>query len=569
MPPRATSPAARRSVSAAFAARRGAWGAGLALLAAVMLAYAPAWHGAFVWDDDFHVTRPELRSWFGLWRIWTDVMATQQFYPVLHSAFWLEHRLFGDDPTGYHFVSLGLHAANALLLVRVLARLHVPGGWMAAWIFALHPVMVESVAWISELKNTLSTGFYLCALLAWLRHRERGSGWTYGATWALFLLALGTKTVTATLPAALLVLAWWREGRLGWREHVVPLLPFFLVGIGAGSFTAFLEARLIGAEGADFALSPLERLLLAGRVPWFYLGKLVWPAELAFIYPRWTIDARELAPYAYPVATIGLLALCWRLRRRTRAPLAVVLLFGGTLVPVLGFVNVFPFQFSYVADHFQYLASLAIFGAAGAGLARVGDGLGASGRRAGAVLLVLPLAAATRGQSAIFRDSETLYRATLARNEACWLAHQNLGLLLDAGGRHPEAMMHHRRAIALKPHNAAAHLNLGISLAQQGDYAGAVPAFQAALRLQPDYAKAHRNLGAALLLSGRAAEALPHYSKAMRLATEPAAYRGYALALDATGRRGEACEQVEAALRLFPADPELLALRARWGAGQR
>jgi tetratricopeptide (TPR) repeat protein len=538
----------------------------LGLLVAVWLAYQPAWHGTFLWDDDYHVTRAELQSWSGLARIWTDVHATQQYYPVLHSAFWLEHRWFGDGPAGYHFVNLTLHALNAFLLLAALRALRVPGAWCAAAVFALHPVMVESVAWISELKNTLSTVFYLTAALAYFRFEAtRRAGWYFGA-FALFALALGTKTVTATLPGALLVLRWWRTGKLAWRADVLPVVPFFVVGAASGLFTAWVEVELIGAKGPEFALGAVERVLLAGRVLWFYAAKLAWPAELMFIYPRWHLDAGAWAQYVFPVGAIGLLlmlalaARCWR----WRGPLATALFFGGTLLPVLGFFDVFPFQFSYVADHFQYLASLGLITAVAAGVTRFfarrrQEKLG----RLAACLALAALAAATRAQSAMYRDLETLYTTTLARNPTCWLAHQNLGLLRQVEGRHEEAIAHFRAALREQPERPALHLNLGTSLAQLGRLEEAVPELEEALRLKPDYAKAHQNLGGVRLLQGRPAEALPHFAAAVRLSPGALERRGLARAYAQAGRPTEAIREYEALLRLVPGDAEATQMLAR------
>ena len=223
---------------------------GAAILLMVVVAYLPAIRGGFIWDDDAHVTKPELQSLHGLWRIWSEVGATQQYYPVLHSAFWLEHRVWGDTAAGYHLLNVLLHATAACLFVAVLRRLAVPGAWLAGMIFALHPVCVESVAWISEQKNTLSAVFYLAGALAYLRWKDsadgpssrgesrRWSAWSgqYWLATGLFVLALLTKSVTATLPAALLVMFWWRRGRLSWRDDVVPLLPWFVMGVTAGLF---------------------------------------------------------------------------------------------------------------------------------------------------------------------------------------------------------------------------------------------------------------------------------------------------------------------------------------------
>src|SRR5580704_8321403 len=172
---------------------------------AVLLAYWPALRGGLLWDDTGHITAPRLRSLYGLWRIWFDLRSTQQYYPLLHSAFWIEHRLWGDAVLGYHLVNLAQHALAACLVVLIVRRLEIPGAWLAGLVFALHPVSVESVAWISEQKSTLSAVFYLSSAFIYLgfdRTRRRSSYW-----WAfgLFVLALLTKTVTASLPAALLV----------------------------------------------------------------------------------------------------------------------------------------------------------------------------------------------------------------------------------------------------------------------------------------------------------------------------------------------------------------------------
>src|SRR5215467_4647730 len=189
------------------------WCLAVLLAGAILFAYLPALQGSFLWDDEAHVTRPDLRSLRGLGRIWFDVGATQQYYPLLHSAFWFEHRLWGDATVGYHIVTVLLHAFAVCLLLQVLRRLKVPGAALAAAIFALHPVHVESVAWIAEQKNTLSAVFYLMAMLAYLRFDEERDMPSYSLASTFFGLALLTKTVTATLPAALLVIFWWRRGR--------------------------------------------------------------------------------------------------------------------------------------------------------------------------------------------------------------------------------------------------------------------------------------------------------------------------------------------------------------------
>ena len=325
-----------------------------------LIAYYPAWHGAPLWDDDAHLTRVDLRSLTGLWRIWFDVGATQQYYPVAHSAFWLFHALWGDDTLGYHLVNIVLHATSAYLVAVILRRLAIPGAALAALIFALHPVHVESVAWITELKNTLSGVCYLGAVLTYLRFDSTRERRFYVVTLALFVLALLSKSVTASLPAALLVVFWWQRGRIRWQEDVRPLLPLFGLGLASGLFTAWVERSQIGADGPQFQFSLIERTLIAGRAVWFYLGKLVWPDPLIFSYSRWHVSQAVWWQYLFPIALAALFGGLWLIRNRTRAPLAAMLFFAGTLFPALGFVNVYPFIYSFVADHFQYLASLGV-----------------------------------------------------------------------------------------------------------------------------------------------------------------------------------------------------------------
>lgn len=527
-----------------------------ALIAVVTLtAYFPALSGDFLWDDAGHVTSPALQSWSGLGRIWFEVGATQQYYPLLHSAFWLEHRLWGDAALGYHLINVLWHVTAATLLVALLRRLAVHGAVLAGMLFALHPVCVESVAWISEQKNTLSTVFYLAAALAWLRFEEERRPARYLIATLWFLAALLTKTVTATLPAALLVVTWWRHGRLSWREDVQPLLLWFALGVAAGLGTAWLETTQIGAGGDAFALGALERGLLAGRVAWFYLGKLIWPAELTFFYPRWAIDAASAWQWLYPVATLATLAAAGWWSRRDRAPLAAVLLFGGTLFPVLGFVNVYPFVFSYVADHFQYLASLGLIALAAAAATRV-FALRSWPRWSGAVTaatVLVILGWLTWRQSGMYRDVFVLYETTLARNSASWVAHLNLGTALDEAGETEKSLPHLRRALELKPGFPETLNSLGNVLNRLGRAPEALPLLEQAVRVRPRFAAAHNTLGVTLMALARADEGIASFRRA--LAIEPALTQarvnlGWALANQ--GRVAEAAEQFEQARRQQP-----------------
>ena len=545
------------------------------LAAAVLVVYLPAIEGGYIWDDNRYVTEnPVLPQDDGLVRIWTELGATIQYYPMVFTTFWLEYRLWGLDPLGFHLTNVVLHLLSALLLWRILRRLAVPGAFLAAAFFALHPVHVESVAWITERKNVLSGFFYLAALWAWLRFaypgEEQRRRWgAYALTLLFFALALLSKTVTSTLPAVLLLIAWWKHGRIRMRE-VLPTLPMFVLGAGMGLVTVYMERSSVGCVGPDWAFSTIDRILIAGRAVWFYLGKLVVPYPLIFNYERWSIDPGALWQYVYPLAVVAVIAGLWLLRRRIgRGPLAAFLFFCGTLFPALGFIDTYPMRYSFVADHFQYLASIGPLALLAAGLMTIfprrADGqtrrAPATRRPAAATvavggLLVIILGALTWQQGQIYADRATVWRDTLEKNADSFIAHCNLGgLLLDAGNVE-EAEEHLREAVRLKPNFHEAHASLGKALVEQERVEEGVRHYREALRVKPNMAWAHQSLGSALLKLGQDEEAIASFSYALRLQPDFFAARfNLASALAADGQLGAAVAHFQAALELAPGDP--------------
>jgi tetratricopeptide (TPR) repeat protein len=578
--------------------RRVAVAAGLLLLAATVAAYVPALSAGYIWDDDDHITdNPVLRDAAGLRRIWIDLRALPQFYPLTHTTFWIEYQLWGDQPFGYHLVNILLHALNAVLVWRVLRRLGlVPGAWLAAALFALHPVHVESAAWITERKNVLSTFFYLMSMLAYLRLRplepeisahsptesarresrppgglfyalaaalirqsipeSRTPGWLfYALSLAAFMAAMLSKTVACSLPAAILLLTWWKRGRLRWRD-VTPLLPFFVVGVVLGLVTVWMERHHVGALGVEWSLTFLERVLIAGRAVWFYLGKLVWPTNLSFIYPRWDIDAGDWTQHLYPLALLAALAGLLLARRRIgRGPLTAALFFIGTLFPALGFFDVYPMRYAFVADHFQYLASVGMFALASAVFVRV---VRPWLLRALAVCVVLALlAGATWSRCGAFRDEETLWRDTLATNPSAWMASNNLALILQGRGEIDEAADLYRRALELYPDYPEAHTNYGSLLARQGRIESALDHLRRSIALNPNNDVAHNNLGNVLADLGRRVEAIRHYEQAVALRPSNVNARfNLAMELAALGRLDDAISHLTEVVRLAPDDVE-------------
>ena len=532
------------------------WLWGLILVLAVILAYQPVWYAGFVWDDDYHVTQPQLRSWTGLGCIWFDLGATKQYYPLVHSIFWVEHCFWGDEPLGYHLVNIFLHIFSAFLLLKILRQLEVPGAWLAAALWALHPVQMESVAWITELKNVLSGVFYFGSTLVYLKFdRTRKTG-AYAYSLMLFVLGLMSKSVIATLPAALLVVFWWKRGKLSWKRDILPLIPFFIVGISSGLFTAWVEQHFIGAEGTDYNYTFIERTLIAGHAIWFYLGKLFWPSDLIFIYPRWQVSESIGWQYLFPAAALLFVAALIWLSRRWRGPLAGFLFFAGTLFPALGYLNVFPFRYSFVADHFQYLACLGLIVPCAAGMVKLANFVIPERywlRSSLCAGLLLVLGVMSWQRAWVYQSLETLWTDTLAQNPECWMAHGNLGETLVKEGRMDEAMAQFQKALEIKPNYVQAHNNLGIVLVKKGREDEGIAEYEKALAINPNYAEARYNLGIALVKKGRLDEAMAQYKKALEIDPNYVAARcNLGLALAQKGQLDAAIAQFQKAVEINP-----------------
>jgi len=526
----------------------------LILAVVTMLAYQPAWHGGLLWDDDNCTTPLELRSVDGLRRIWFQPRATAQYYPLLFSSYWLQQRLWGDSPSGYHLVNLLLHIGCVVLVLKILRFLRIPGAELAAIIFALHPVNVETVAWISERKNALSGIFALAATFSYLKFDENRSRRSYALAIGLFLLGLLSKTAIVTLPLAWLVIFWWKRGAISWRRDVVPSIPFFFLAVAAGLVTRWFENTGIGYKATILDLSMLDRCLIAGRAFWFQLSNLFWPSNLMFVYPRWEINAAVWWLYLFPIGVLLLLLILWSLRRWSRAPLAGALVYLLLLLPSLGFLNIYFFIYSFVADHWQYLACLGIITPCASGIVLLTARLKAwQSLLEPGIMLVLAgvLFVLTWQQSRMYTDIETLYRTTIARNPECWMAQVNLGNILYKANRIREAMDLFKQASRIKP--AIAHYSVGNALMDKGRTSEAIEEYRQALRVNRDYAEAYNNLGSALLLIGRTSEAIDQFEQALLINPDYAeAQNNLGNALVQTGRALEAINHYKNALRMTP-----------------
>jgi tetratricopeptide (TPR) repeat protein len=448
-----------------------------------------------------------------------------------------------------------VHAANAVLVWVILRRLKIPGAWVAGLVFALHPVNVATVAWITELKNTLSMLFYAGAILLYLRFDEEHRWRWYALSLGAFLLGLLSKSAVVVLPVVLLGCIWWRRGQVRWKDFLHSV-PFFVVSLVSGWVSVWIEVwanREITVRATGF----LPRLAGAGWAAWFYLYKALLPFDLTMIYPKWEIDASHWVSYAPGVILAGCLGLFWWKRQTWGRPLLFGLgYFAVTLFPVLGFFDISFFVNSLVADHWQYYSIVGVIAMATAGWELIWRRIGEQGRDWRAVTgvaVLLGLAAATWGRCQIYTDSESLWRDNVAKNPNAWTAHYNLGNALLRADRFQDAIGHYEQAVRLKPDLELAHNNLAYALLQMGEVNGAIGHLEQALRVNPNSAEGHCNLGRALLQAGRMEDAIGHYKQAVRIKPDYVeAHYNLGIALVRLGRLTEAVGHWEQAVRIKP-----------------
>ena len=521
------------------------------------VAYQPALNGKILWDDDHHITKPELRSINGLSHIWTQLGATQQYYPLAHSVFWVEYHLWSDSTLGYHLVNILLHFFSALILLCILRRLTIPGAWFIAAVFALHPVQVESVAWITELKNTLSGFFFFATTLLYLKFDSERKRKYYLIAIGLFILGLMSKSVIAVLPVPLLIIFWWKRGKIDLKRDVLPLLPFFVIGIASGLFTSWVERKFIGAEGSAFTFTIIERCIIAGRATWFYLSKIFYPVNLIFIYPRWNVSQAVWWQYLFPVATLTLACILWMIRKRSRAPFAAFLFFMAMLFPMLGFFNIYPFRFSFVADHFQYIACIGPIVLASAGIKSTIDLINKNKLPFIKPIIygitLLMLCVFTWKQCGMYADAETLFQTVIKMNPACWMAYNNLGNIYTMTGNMDKAVANYQKALEIKPEYSEAHYNFGNALLKIGRTDEAIFHYRKSLEIKPDFAEAWNNLGNALLKTDQNSAAEACYEKALGINQNYVdAQTNIGVLLAKTGRNDEAIAHYQKALDINP-----------------
>ena len=541
------------------------WILGLLLIVGALLAYLPVWHAGYVWDDDNHLTQnPCIVGPLGFREIWTTAYADVS--PLTRSTFWLEHKLWGLAPMPYHVVNVLLHAACAIVLWRVLRALLIPGAWLGAALWELHPVSAESVAWVSEMKNTESGLFFLLSIfffVKWVRQSfetPRSFNRAYVLTLVFAALAMACKSSTVVLPAVFVLCAWWIEKKWHGRS-LGAVVPTLFMTLASSALTIGTQHAALATDiGTQWVRAWPERIAAAGDAVWFYLFKLLWPHPLMAVYPRWQIDDRQAASYLATFAVIAALFVFWLYRKSWARPwFFCFAFFLLAILPVLGLIDGTIFRYSLVFDHFQYLASMAPLALVAAGLRRGAELVPAKPWSTSPLIgcLLLFLGAATHQRASVYESDETLWTDTLAENPHCWVAHYNLANDVAQSGQDEEAVSQYKAALTLYPQNAEAHNNLANTLLRQGLANEALDQFQQAIRINPAYADAHYNFGNALVKNGRVDDGMAEFQKALE--SNPSltqARNGLGNALIQKGRIDEAIAQFQGLVYAAPKSAE-------------
>lgn len=543
-------------------APRDRWMWGVTLILLVLCVFSPAIWCGYIWDDTRYPLNAAVQNGSdGLFDIWFNpsrpatahspaVYTTPQYYPMTYTSFWVGYELWGHDPRGSHAFNIVIQAFAALLLWEVLRRLKVPGAWLAAALFAIHPLQTESVAWVSERKNVLAGLFFFASILTYLRFLRLNSddsdppsygdpGW-YWLSLILFICGLLSKSIVCSMPVVVGILIWWKRGKIS-LKNIALLIPFLICGMAMSAVTSWFEIHIVGATGSDWGFSAVDRIWIAGHVIWFYVMKLIWPVNLTLVYPKWPLGPAE---WGYVAATVAVVAILLALQKKIgRGAAAAVLIYLVTLVPAMGFINIFPMRYSYVADHFQYLSGVALIVLAVAIIARILRPLGNSKRIIGLILAIGVLgiySVSSSSQTHVFTNSETLWRNVIAKNPKAWLAYENLSLVLadqaeqsaadqqdpaqsakDAKSHAEEAIQMAQHALALRSNLADAHDNWGRALVVLKEPAQALEQFRKAEALDPKLISIKNNIGVALARLGRRQEAEQTYRRAASLSGPP------------------------------------------------
>ena len=507
-------------------------------------------------------------------RFWAST-ETPDYFPLVSTSLWLQRFFWGLNPMGYHVFNILLHALTALVLWLILCKLKFKGAWIAAAIFAVHPVHVESVAWITEIKNLQSTLFFMLTLVFYLNFINESARKWYIFSLIFFLMALLSKTSVVMLPLILLLYHWWSEGSLK-KKNLINTIPFFAFSAIFSAITVWFQYNRAGAVGEPWSVEFLERVAIAGRAVWFYSAKIIFPFDLMFIYPRWSMNPGMLSSYVPVAALITVFFILWNKRESWGHPLlAGSGYFVINLFPVLGFFNIYFMRYSFVADHWQYIASpgIIVLGvwvvtslidhaslAPSLSTNRFEKNYFQTKKRLKVsigFLLLGFLTFSTFHRAEIFQKNFSIWEDTLKKNPNAWMAHNNIGIELGRQGKLDEAIKHYKETLRLNPRYAIAHDNLGLALKQKGNLQEAAVHFRESIRHDPKFWESFNNLGYVLNELGKPDEAMDYFQQALAINPNTVeALNNLANILDAKGNVEEAKTIYEKALSIDPENAE-------------
>ncbi len=562
--------------------------------------FFPALHGGWIGDDTLYLTQNTLLSDpHRLWKAWFEPGSFIEYYPLQETLQFMEWKLFGTDTLGYHLVNTVLHLIGALLVWRLLARFGLKLAWLGGLIFAVHPMVVDSVTLINEFKNTLSLPPFLLALVAWVDFEERRARKDYYLALGWFLVAMLCKITMAPFPAIILLYAWWKRGRIG-PGDLEASLPFWAISAVLGWLTVH-SAVVYGANNPtpppEDVLSPIGRIILTASSLTFYFSRVFLPLDPLSVYPRWPVAPPPLGLVLAFVVFAGGVGAVWS-KRRSWGRHAVLGLgfFIAMLAPFLGLNWVSYLEYTWVMDHFLYLPIIGPLGLVVAALGQLHGQLSRPVWLGGGVLVggaIMALAIESHAYAGMYRDEKTMEEYTLRIFPGAWLARYNLAVDLMNEGKANEAIDLATEALTdetkirgahlllgnayrslgeiekareefelevkLEPKMAEGHGNLGNVLLQTGNVPEAIAQYQEAIRLKPSYAPAHYNLANTLLGSGRPDAAIDEYREALRLEPENVeAHLNLGMALNQLGKSGEAVAELKECLELKPDDLEAM-----------
>jgi len=532
------------------------------ILLAGLWIYSPAYHGDWLWDDDQLLTaNPTVQSgsFQGLAKLWFNPDGAD-YFPLSYTALWAQWPFFGPNSTGYHVTTILLHITAALLLWALLAKMRIPGAWLSGVLFAIHPICVESVAWVSETKNTLSLPLFLLSCFFWVSQDDETESAKklrlYVWSVIFFLLAMFAKTSVVALPVITLLYAWWKRGRIS-RQDLLLALPMFAISIVLGIVTIYYQhGRAIGQE-TILVGGAASRIATAGMAILFYLWKSVWPFDLLPIYPRWEVDppkAWQFLPWPMILAAAWWI---WTNRAGWGRHAAFALgFFLLTIAPVLGFITISYMRITWVADHFLYLPMIGVIALLSAGIMTWFKTTTTAEQRAamvtGAVMIAVLSYASFRYAHA-WANEDALWTHTLKTNHDAWQAHNRLGAKKFARGDVEGAHYHFQNSTRLRPDLGETHNNLGTTLSAKGQLNEAIKEFTEAARVTPHVPAIRVNLANSLAAASRFGEASDQYKILLQAEpNNPALLNNLGVTLYKLGKKEEAITEFRKALAIAP-----------------